>query len=340
MENNTIKLCRKEDLLKCYRNELVPENPCVNEYGVLGLLQYRKNKNKRHPDSAITNSNTFWIAKELYGLVPDSQDTIFNCWAMIKIYDAVHRNSNTTRNSNCILSDLVKGVEIIYLAVLDYAFDKSMKACNKNTRRLLSGERHFIYDCYKCVMNKKFDSMCCNIFYSYLVLRTYFRGEFIQINKRVGFANFSDYQDRKEIFIEGIKPYEKELLKLAVEDTLAKPYVKSLEARICPNDNPVRLCSKIKRYSDILVNLEEDRFFYVLHFAKLKDKGKFVRGIPRDYKMRCQVERQAKSIAFIMGNFECRILDVGCVIFRGRTPAYIMICTLYIVLRTSTSGSS
>lgn len=98
MENNTIKLCRKEDLLKCYRNELVPENPCVNEYGVLGLLQYRKNKNKRHPDSAITNSNTFWIAKELYGLVPDSQDTIFNCWAMIKIYDAVHRNSNTTKD--------------------------------------------------------------------------------------------------------------------------------------------------------------------------------------------------------------------------------------------------
>lgn len=113
MEKIIIDISSKENLLKCYRNELVPENPYVDKYGVEGILQYRKNQNKRHPDSALTNDRTSWIANELYGIVPDSQDTIFNCWSIIKIYDAVYRNSNTTRDSNCILSDISKGMEVI-----------------------------------------------------------------------------------------------------------------------------------------------------------------------------------------------------------------------------------
>lgn len=118
MEKIKIDISIKENLLKCYRNELVPENPYVDKYGVEGLLQYRKNQNKRHPDSALTNDRTSWIAKELYGIDtdsqdPESQDTIFNCWSIIKIYDAVYRNSNTTRDSNCILSDIRNRIEVI-----------------------------------------------------------------------------------------------------------------------------------------------------------------------------------------------------------------------------------
>ena len=40
----------REDLLVCRRNELVPENPPVLKTGIEGLLEYRINKNKRHPD--------------------------------------------------------------------------------------------------------------------------------------------------------------------------------------------------------------------------------------------------------------------------------------------------
>ena len=40
----------REDLLVCRRNELVPENPPVLKNGIEGLLEYRINKNKRHPD--------------------------------------------------------------------------------------------------------------------------------------------------------------------------------------------------------------------------------------------------------------------------------------------------
>lgn len=113
MEHICVNISCKESLLQCYRNELVPENPQVNDYGVKGLLQYRKNKNIRHPDSALTYSKTKWISEKLYGSIPESQDTIFNCWAILKIYDAVHRKSNYTRDSNSILSDMEKDIEVI-----------------------------------------------------------------------------------------------------------------------------------------------------------------------------------------------------------------------------------
>ncbi len=115
MEKISIDISSKEALLKCCRNELVPENPTVDKNGVEGLLEYRKNykMNKRHPDSALSNGRTSWISSELYGIVPDSQDTIFNCWSLIKIYDAVYRNSNKTRDSECVLSDIINGIEVI-----------------------------------------------------------------------------------------------------------------------------------------------------------------------------------------------------------------------------------
>mgnify|MGYP003506673708 CR=1 FL=1 len=108
-----IDISNKESLLRCYRNELVHENLKVVDTGVRGLLQYRKNQNKRHPDTSLSNSETCWIAQKLYGIIPESQDTIFNCWNLVKIYDAIHSGSNVTRDSNAILVSIENGKEII-----------------------------------------------------------------------------------------------------------------------------------------------------------------------------------------------------------------------------------
>ena len=56
--------------------------------------------------------------------------------------------------------------------------------------------------------NTGFSDFDKNIFYRYLVLRTFFRSEMIQVNKMVGFSNFDQYQLRKEYFIEGKRAYE------------------------------------------------------------------------------------------------------------------------------------
>ena len=105
---------KSEDLLRCARNILVPENPQIAESGVKGLLCYRCNKNQRHPDSALTYKDTKWISVQLYGSVPESQDTIFNCWSMIKLYDATYRG-NETRCDSAILASLEKGEQVFAL---------------------------------------------------------------------------------------------------------------------------------------------------------------------------------------------------------------------------------
>lgn len=98
-----MKFIRKEDFLKCIRNELVPENPQTG-YGIEGLLSYRINSkkklNKRHPDSLYEGYNsetknyygeslTAKYFKEIYGenvILEGSSDTIFNCWSFLLMF--------------------------------------------------------------------------------------------------------------------------------------------------------------------------------------------------------------------------------------------------------------
>lgn len=187
--------------------------------------------------------------------------------------------------------------------VLDYAFEKEMIKYNNNACRLLAGERKFLYSCYRHVLSGQFDEYQKNIFYAYLIMRTDFRGELIQNNKKIGFANFSDYQDRKEYFIEGYKPYEDELVRLALNESLTKKNMISLEARICPKNTSVNLIKTLKNYEHIvkseMVNNGYNKLIYVLHFPKLFD-GKFMDGVPRNNNVRKMVARQARSIVAML----------------------------------------
>ena len=70
--------------------------------------------------------------------------------------------------------------------MLDYALLKSNYDCNNNSCRLLAGERWLLYESYQnCLKsgNTGFSDFDKNIFYRYLVLRTFFRSEMIQVNK-------------------------------------------------------------------------------------------------------------------------------------------------------------
>jgi len=91
-----ISLETKEDLLKCLRNELVPENP-ITEYGIKGLIEYRNNNNLRHPDSMYERYNertrkdegksrTAELFEIIYGVTEPSSDTIFNCWSYFRMF--------------------------------------------------------------------------------------------------------------------------------------------------------------------------------------------------------------------------------------------------------------
>lgn len=183
--------------------------------------------------------------------------------------------------------------------VLDYAFEKGMYYKNNNDCRLLSGERKFLYDCFKAIKSGRFDDRQSNIFYRYLAIRTYFRGELIQVNRQVGFANFSNYEARKEAFIKGIRMYEDELVRLAVNEPLSKDYMVSLEARMCPSRTASELYKRIARNEKLVNKDNYDKLIYVLHFPKERDK-EFKNSAPRHYQLRKSVKIKSGSLARLL----------------------------------------
>lgn len=198
------------------------------------------------------------------------------------------------------------GAKIDKKYILDYAFEKNMMHSNDRECFLLAGERRFLYEAYKAAVSDVFTERQKNLFYSYLSIRAHFRGELIQINRQTGFANFSNYQDRKEIFIEGQTEYENELIRLALNETMRKQNIVSLEARICPKKNAVKLYEAIARNEKIIGSSKrrqndkkEDRVIYVLHFPKVKDK-KFCQGTPRNQNVRAATLKQTRSIAALL----------------------------------------
>ena len=86
---------KKEDLLRCIRNEAVLENSKVKHTGIKGLLEYRLNNNISHPDLIYKvydkhkckyygESKTSDYFRAIFNIEPfkiGSSDTIFNCWS-------------------------------------------------------------------------------------------------------------------------------------------------------------------------------------------------------------------------------------------------------------------
>ena len=127
----------------------------------------------------------------------------------------------------------------------------------------------------------------------------------------MGFANFSNYQGRKEYFIKGQKEYEDELIRLALNETMRKQNIVSLEARICPKKSASALYKEIRRNQNIVAGRAqhsgghdgeerlEDKVIYVLHFPKTEDKG-FAYGTARNQNVRNATMKQARSIAALL----------------------------------------
>ena len=191
------------------------------------------------------------------------------------------------------------GAKVKYEGILDYALEKTMIDLNDTECRLLAGERSFLYECYKSAKTGKFNHYQKNCFYKYLIIRTYFRGEMIQVNRKNGFTNFGMYQDRKELFITGEKAYQAELIRLALNEALRKQNIQKLEARICPKKSASALYKDLWIGDRITNELDDkkakEKLVYVLHFPKIKDQ-KFYEGVPRNYNARKKAEKQMRSV--------------------------------------------
>lgn len=188
---------------------------------------------------------------------------------------------------------------------LDYAICEELYYVDSSLSiRLLCGERAFLYLCFRLVYENKMSALELMMFHAYLVIKSNFRGEIVQINNRTGFDNFSKYQDRKNAIFGDNDEYWEESLRLSVANAFNENNLKVLEARIMPKDSANKMNLEIKTMDKLIQNgrVEDlSKFAYITHFAKssiiydnkdIKDQIP----LPRNHAVRERVEKQAKAL--------------------------------------------
>lgn len=199
-----------------------------------------------------------------------------------------------------------------------------MQHNDDNSNRAMCGERKFLYNCFRFVYGGQFNEIEKNLFYAYLLYRTAFRSELIQVNGRVGFFNFHEYQDRKEAFIQDFPKYRHELVQLAVNASMEAQKIDSLEARICPKPTPLNNYITLKSLDyhvskkssdDHRLQLPEveqpddPKHFYVLHFPKSAEKPGRNRSAleedqnPRNHLMRKKMKQWTQTILLFLAQY-------------------------------------
>ena len=193
---------------------------------------------------------------------------------------------------------------------LDYTICEGYLAYNgeKDTNGPLSGERWFMYRMFSAIYRKDSDmEPYFNWFYAYLVIKANIRRELVQANANVGFDNFKQYQDRKDLFVENSK-YESIYVRMAVRDTIYNQHIESLEARIAPKMDMQGNLKSIKKYDRWItesLSVEEkqklyEKYFYVVHFVKEGERNQkdftYLEEY-RHYRKRDEVKKQALAIA-------------------------------------------
>ncbi len=162
--------------------------------------------------------------------------------------------------------------------IVDYAIRRNLSLSNLNDdsyyNSILYGERWIMYKIYSYIFaDRKEVGYVKTLFYVYQIIKTKLRKELIQLNDYNGFANFSEYQDRKDIFIKKNSIYERLLIKLAVKQSLKKPYHKYLEARITPKfrvDKNIKQIRSIDRIVQQQFNLDIDSYKYIHNSQDIK----------------------------------------------------------------------
>ena len=203
--------------------------------------------------------------------------------------------------------------------VIDYAICFNI-ADEERCNRLLSGERYFLYNCFRCTYQNRFDDIQKQLLYIYLGIKLSFRGELIQSNDRLGFKNFADYQDRKDLVFDNKKGYKRELMLSSVVSTMRSQNIKALEVRIAPrkrkrqyrkyiigNDSIIKKYNTLHREDEFLSQYKLKQFdcnskvFYVVHFIKGRDCcnqiDNFINTKCRHYRLRKETHKNARTLA-------------------------------------------
>lgn len=170
--------------------------------------------------------------------------------------------------------------------ILDYAISADIMLSSAGESEyiysVLAGERFLMYRMFKRIFEGTADSGMATLFYIYLLIKSEFRNEIVQLNDSVGFANFADYQGRKVLFLKENSAYSEIVSQVAIGSSLCDSQ-KYLEARISPKGSKEGLQKRLEGIDKSLRNgnlasckteVLDKRYSIILHFIKRNDKEK------------------------------------------------------------------
>lgn len=185
---------------------------------------------------------------------------------------------------------------------------------NSNEKyRGFSGERHLIYNCLKKILLRENDyATIKELLYLYLIIKHRFYSEMVQSNSRIGFYNFTEYQDRKDIII----PWsaEEDVATDTICSVIENNKIYRAELRISPKEEAVQNVENIElydraieraiKYSNAVDYLSKNQnFFYTLHFTKKAEtKETYQKGFCRSQNLRESIKRKAYAIEELRSN--------------------------------------
>lgn len=162
-----------------------------------------------------------------------------------------------------------------------------------------SSERLLMYTLFTRIYgNESDDKDIASLFYAYLAYKDEFRHTILQLNHRVGFKNFANYENLKSQFI--LPKYDTLMYKAAIEGFLQKYQGnRYMEVRITPKNTDEELRKSLSEIIDAINPCYHDRWSVVLHFIKKRDES---------YKAGCKIRHNAlraeiKQQAFAIYNF-------------------------------------
>lgn len=213
---------------------------------------------------------------------------------------------------------------------------------------ILVGERWLYYrvfmDYCKPQSQRHLTNNDYNLFLAYFLIRLQIRSKMVQSNDFIGFDNFQKIERRKWYFL-GDSKSERALTRLAINETLKKPYIKELEVRLSPDVEQIgRLERAVNAKADedaveqLLAKLESrgdrctcqktgadltSRYYYVFHFIKEGDPSGYsdtsynhslkTNRICQHDKLRQKIMLQAKTIIRFreqQPHLACRVLGI------------------------------
>lgn len=171
---------------------------------------------------------------------------------------------------------------------------------------VFSSERWLIYSILKRVYEGDDNEQIVRLLWRYIVIKNQLRKKMVQNNENVGFGNFSEFERRKQVFLNGYAHYKNLLIELPIEEACRHHHVKYIETRVTPESTKQNLTKELAEMSKLidrrllLLGINDVNYYLIYHFIKKKDCGDKDYLRPRNYQVRCEIRKQAIAIKSLM----------------------------------------